>query len=67
VLDRGITARNISMDMSIIISTIGRAIMGRCRRVANNRRNIAGNFKERRCMTRTAMRPHVATGRMLTR
>ncbi len=61
--DLGFTDPLISTDTSIIISTIAKAIMGRCLREASVQGIIARNFMAKRCTTHAAMKPLVAAGR----
>lgn len=50
----GFTDRNISTDMSTIISTTARAIMARFRSEAQLLPNTTRSFMAKRCMTLTA-------------
>ena len=61
--DLGSMDRIISMDMSIIVSTFGRATVGLCPRAARVQLNIVRSFTEMQCMTHVVMRPPVDTGK----
>ena len=63
----GITGETISMDMLIIISTIGRATVDLCRHVANIPQSIVRSFTARQCMIRMGMKRHADTDSILRR